>query len=687
MKKMATKIFILTGMILSMSLQSAQAADADLSWYGMNGVIPDYISVDDSGGLDSSYVYHFNDISQTANSNLFVSDGTNVDFAGNGDFSGNGIDLFSTSSGDSLPFGEVDYMFLESLDAYTPITMLGTNTSIKLEQVVYVNDSSDFVIFEIKATNKATEASDVYVAFTNDWDAGDTSDNDGVGFDEDRNLIYQQETELDPEIYSVGMASLINDVDQYRLGDYGDLSYGLLDTNQYSDVYLLHKHFLFDSKDTEECDDSNNHNNDGCSADCKTESDTQSCNNGILEPGEGCDDGNYDEGDGCSEFCLVETCGDDTLDSDEECDDGNTTSGDGCDMFCKVEYAYNGEDYCGDGIINGGATGAQVDDSELPDLDMESSLSVKFEDVDSEGSVVAAFCLVGAFNQGQAESLTSLQSNVDDCLSFYKTNIAVCGNGYQNAGEDCDDGNTTDGDGCDSDCSETACGNGIETSGEECDDGNTTSGDGCSSSCEDEFTDSDGDGYYSESDDCNDSNASINPAADEACDDGVDNDCDGDTDENCTTDNDTITDENGDDDTGATTSDSTSDLDTDGDGIVDSEDAFPNDANEYLDTDNDGIGNNADDDDDGDGVLDSEDDFPLNSTETTDSDGDGVGDNADAFPLDPNKAEASDASSSSGCSLQARSSQQHQTSSLALMFFASALIIRMRKLKTSTPSS
>jgi hypothetical protein len=47
-------------------------------------------------------------------------------------------------------------------------------------------------------------------------------------------------------------------------------------------------------------------------------------------------------------------------------------------------------------------------------------------------------------------------------------------------------------------------------------------------------------------------------------------------------------------------------------------------------------------DSDGDGVTDSDDAFPNDSTETTDSDGDGVGDNNDAFPNDPDQTVASD---------------------------------------------
>jgi len=51
--------------------------------------------------------------------------------------------------------------------------------------------------------------------------------------------------------------------------------------------------------------------------------------------------------------------------------------------------------------------------------------------------------------------------------------------------------------------------------------------------------------------------------------------------------------------------------DSDGDGVPDSEDAFPNDPTEWVDTDGDGTGNNADPDDDGDGVPDEQDDYPL----------------------------------------------------------------------------
>ena len=83
--------------------------------------------------------------------------------------------------------------------------------------------------------------------------------------------------------------------------------------------------------------------------------------------------------------------------------------------------------------------------------------------------------------------------------------------------------------------------------------------------------------------------------------------------------------------------------DTDGDGVYDSQDQFPEDASEQFDADSDGVGDNADAfpsdpyetvDTDSDGVGDNSDAFPEDATESADTDGDGIGDNADALPND-----------------------------------------------------
>lgn len=69
--------------------------------------------------------------------------------------------------------------------------------------------------------------------------------------------------------------------------------------------------------------------------------------------------------------------------------------------------------------------------------------------------------------------------------------------------------------------------------------------------------------------------------------------------------------------------------DTDGDGVVDSQDFAPEDKTEWLDSDGDLTGDNADLDDDNDGTPDLEDDLPYDASETSDNDNDGIGDNKD----------------------------------------------------------
>jgi hypothetical protein len=57
-------------------------------------------------------------------------------------------------------------------------------------------------------------------------------------------------------------------------------------------------------------------------------------------------------------------------------------------------------------------------------------------------------------------------------------------------------------------------------------------------------------------------------------------------------------------------------VDSDGDGITDDQDAFPDDPDEWLDSDGDLIGNNDDDDDDNDGIADIRDGAPLDASDS-----------------------------------------------------------------------
>ena len=67
---------------------------------------------------------------------------------------------------------------------------------------------------------------------------------------------------------------------------------------------------------------------------------TNVCGDGIVSGPEQCDDGNNKDGDGCSADCRKEgedVCGDGIVTAGEECDDGNTVDGDGCSATCKKE--------------------------------------------------------------------------------------------------------------------------------------------------------------------------------------------------------------------------------------------------------------------------------------------------------------------------------------------------------------
>jgi len=84
--------------------------------------------------------------------------------------------------------------------------------------------------------------------------------------------------------------------------------------------------------------------------------------------------------------------------------------------------------------------------------------------------------------------------------------------------------------------------------------------------------------------------------------------------------------------------DQSGDVDTDGDGVIDSSDAFPNDPTEWRDTDGDGVGDASDPDIDGDGVDNASDAFPQDPQWSVDADADGIGDSSDLFPANADLA-------------------------------------------------
>ncbi|MEE2901720.1 MAG: DUF4215 domain-containing protein [Myxococcota bacterium] len=205
---------------------------------------------------------------------------------------------------------------------------------------------------------------------------------------------------------------------------------------------------------SEQCDDGNNVNGDGCRIDCTLEI----CGDGIKDPQEICDDGNTEDGDGCRANCTVPRCGDYILDPDEECERFHPEN----EYECSIDCTYV---ICGDGIREGEEAcddgNTEIGDGCSNDCSLE-------------------FCGDGILNEGE-----ECEPNHPDNEGICRANCTymVCGDGIRDAEEACDDGNSNDNDKCRTDCTVPRCGDQIVDRGETCDDGNTVDGDGCNRLC------------------------------------------------------------------------------------------------------------------------------------------------------------------------------------------------------------
>ncbi|MDF2379574.1 MAG: myxococcus cysteine-rich repeat containing protein [Candidatus Gracilibacteria bacterium] len=219
------------------------------------------------------------------------------------------------------------------------------------------------------------------------------------------------------------------------------------------------------------------------------------CGNSILELTEQCDDGNRDDGDGCSFYCRLEYCGDGIVQSGigEQCDDANSNDGDGCSSQCVIESIVSGTTggsggtggtsgtggsgstsggsgsgtatgtggtgtsavlplrpsapVCGNGILE---AGEQCDDgnslsgdscSTLCSIEDSNGLPVEPENPEDPEAVE------NPEEPENSEDPQNEESDLDDEILQ-----SVCGNGQKESGEECDDGNLTNGDSCSNIC-------------------------------------------------------------------------------------------------------------------------------------------------------------------------------------------------------------------------------------------
>lgn len=191
------------------------------------------------------------------------------------------------------------------------------------------------------------------------------------------------------------------------------------------------------------------------------------CGNGVIEGTEECDDNNTVNDDGCSNACTLPRCGDNITQAilNETCDDGNTYDFDTCTNVCQLPY-------CGDGLISVGI-GEQCDDQNQVNDDY------------CRNDCILPICGDGIVQAVALSEECDDQNTVDTDNCTNACHLPICGDGILWEGyEECDDQNTDSNDACTNTCRLAYCGDGIVQFGvEECDNGNTDNSEDCTNAC------------------------------------------------------------------------------------------------------------------------------------------------------------------------------------------------------------
>lgn len=257
------------------------------------------------------------------------------------------------------------------------------------------------------------------------------------------------------------------------------------------------------------------------------------CGDGTLQAPEACDDHNLVSGDGCSANCALEPhwtcdvngchptlCGDTFAVGPEQCDDGGHVAGDGCGADCLLEpgYVWAGGEVrktCGNGIIQAGEICDDGNAGSDDGCDANCRVEVGWVCGGEPSHCGAAKCgdgipIIGAGLEGCDDGNTDVGDGCrPDCTAEPGWHCdpschTVCGDGYRTGDEACDDHDRTKGDGCDDTChvetgwtclvpegthlsvctANAVCGDRRLAGGEGCDDGGHVAGDGCDADCE-----------------------------------------------------------------------------------------------------------------------------------------------------------------------------------------------------------
>ncbi len=198
---------------------------------------------------------------------------------------------------------------------------------------------------------------------------------------------------------------------------------------------------------TEQCDDKNTRNGDGCSSTCRNETPVKVplpmptplpppaavCGNGVVEAGEACDDGNTDNSDVCTTTCQVSSCRDTDPTNDINVGGTVTTSNGTYNDFCSS--------------VGGSCSGTDPGDPSSCYYSSASSLGQYNCNFAGATILNRTTCPSGYSTFGPRCTYLNLSVLSARCIP-----TPVCGDGILETGEVCDDGNTVNGDACSSNC-------------------------------------------------------------------------------------------------------------------------------------------------------------------------------------------------------------------------------------------
>jgi cysteine-rich repeat protein len=180
------------------------------------------------------------------------------------------------------------------------------------------------------------------------------------------------------------------------------------------------------------------------------DADFDTCGDGDLQAQEGeeCDDGNNNNEDGCSAECRIERCGDGIIQasSTEECDDGNVINNDACSSICErqdvsLPFVESFDDNVADQFLivsDGSSVLWQIDNTRA----FNAPNSLYFGDIQSQsyengtsrvqGQAQTPFFIVPA--NGATLSFRLFQATEGGTTFFDQVSVSLVGNNQDNLG-------------------------------------------------------------------------------------------------------------------------------------------------------------------------------------------------------------------------------------------------------------